>query len=83
MPAYTYNSFEIMRQRLTEVDMLNLADLIDSLPLQRELEIDVTKYLFAHAKASPVGVPQKRAYYLMGTYDFIGGECCGRQSYFT
>lgn len=36
MPAYTYNSFEIMRQRLTEVDMLNLADLIDSLPLDRK-----------------------------------------------
>lgn len=69
MPAYTYNSFELMRQRLTEVDMLNLADLIDSLPLQKELEIDGAKYLFAHAMTSPVGVPQKRDYYLMGTFD--------------
>ena len=69
MPAYTYNSFEIMRQRLTEVDMLNLADLIDSLPLKKELVIDGAKYLFAHAMTSPVGVPQKRDYYLMGTYD--------------
>lgn len=69
MHPYTYNSFELMTQRLTEVDMLNLADLIYSLPLQKELEIGGKKYLLAHAMTSPVGVPQKRDYYLMGTYD--------------
>lgn len=69
MHPYTYNSFELMTQRLTEVDMLNLADLIYSLPLQKELEVGGKKYLLAHAMTSPVGVPQKQDYYLMGTYD--------------
>ena len=69
LPAYSYNSFALMSQRLTEVDMLQLAELIDSLPLQKELEIDGRKYLFAHAMTSPVGVSQDRDYYLMGTKD--------------
>lgn len=69
MPAYTYNSFEIMRQRLTEVDMLNLADLILGLPLQIDIKVEGKKYLFAHAMTSYVGVPQKKDYYLMGNYE--------------
>lgn len=69
MPAYHYNSFDLMTQRLTEVDMLNLADLILELPLQRELEIGGRKYLFAHAMTAHVGVPQQRDYYLMGNYE--------------
>lgn len=69
MNAYHYNSFELMRQRLTEVDMLNLADLILGLPLQIDIEVEGKKYLFAHAMTSYVGVPQKRDYYLMGNYE--------------
>lgn len=68
MPTYSYNSFELMRQRLTEVDMLHLAELIDSLSLQKELEIDGKKYLFAHAMTSQVGAVQDQDYYLMGTH---------------
>ena len=47
---YRYNSFELMKDRLVEVDMLNLADLIMKLPLQIETEIGSVKYLFAHAR---------------------------------
>lgn len=46
---YRYNSFDLMKQRLVEKDMLDLADLIMRLPLQVELEIGTTKYLLAHA----------------------------------
>lgn len=69
MPAYHYNSFNFMTQRLTEVDMINLADLILELPLQKVVEIDGKKYLFAHAMTSHVNVLQKRDYYLMGNYE--------------
>ncbi len=47
--SYRYNSFDLMSKRLTEVDMLNIADQIMKLPLQVEMEIDNIKYLFAHA----------------------------------
>ncbi len=47
--AYRYNSFDLMMERLTEVDMLNLADLIMRLPLQVEIEVNSVKYLLAHA----------------------------------
>lgn len=46
---YRYNSFDLMKDRLAEVDMLNLADLIMRLPLQVDIEIGSAKYLLAHA----------------------------------
>ena len=46
---YRYNSFDLMKERLVEADMLNLADLIMRLPLQVEIEINSVKYLLAHA----------------------------------
>lgn len=46
---YRYNSFDLMKERLVETDMLNLADLIMRLPLQVEIEINSVKYLLAHA----------------------------------
>ena len=70
LPPYSYNSFELMRQKFTKEEMLSLVDYIDSLPLQKELELSGKKYLFAHAMTSPLGVPQKRDYYMMGTYDY-------------
>ncbi|MEE1101319.1 MAG: metallophosphoesterase [Agathobacter sp.] len=66
MAPYSYNSFELMNERLTEFDMITIADLIHKLPLQRELIIDDKKYLFAHAMTSHPNVPRKRGYYLMG-----------------
>ena len=59
---YPYNSFDLMVQRLTPVDMLHLAELILQWPLQAELEVGGEKYLLAHAqtflpdpKESPCG----------------------------
>ena len=47
--SYRYNSFDLMSKRLTEADMLNIADQIMKLPLQVEMETDNINYLFAHA----------------------------------
>lgn len=49
IPPYQYNSFDLMQDRLTQVDLLNLADLIMGLPLQIEINIGSKKYLLAHA----------------------------------
>lgn len=51
LEQYSYNSFDLLRQRLTEVDMLNLADYIDNWPCQNEITVGNQKYLLAHAKA--------------------------------
>ena len=69
MQPYPYNSFAIMRQRMTEVDLLQLADLILRLPLQTEMVIEGRNYLLAHAMTSYPSVPQTKDYYLMGNYD--------------
>ena len=68
--AYRYNSFDLMKDRLTEVDMLNLADLIMRLPLQVEIEIDSNKYLLAHAMTfDPNAGEQEENAYLEGLGD--------------
>jgi len=46
---YGDNSFEIIKNRLVEVDILNMADFIMALPLQEKIEIGSTRYLLAHA----------------------------------
>lgn len=75
--SYGYNTFEMLRQRITEVDMLNIANLIKKLPLQRELELNGKKYLFAHAMTSHPDDREEDGYYLMGTWEinsfFFGG----------
>lgn len=70
MQPYWYNSFELMRKRMTQVDMLNLADLILELPLQVERDIDGKKYLFAHAMTFQPGQEVQAEYYLMGNYEY-------------
>lgn len=66
--SYRYNSFDLMSKRLTEADMLNIADQIMKLPLQVKMEIDDVKYLFAHAMTHnpEAGVMEADAY-LEGT----------------
>lgn len=66
---YLYNSFELMSQRLTPVDMQNIAKYILSWPLQIELDIEGTKYLLAHAQTSLPTEAKPQEYYLMGTAD--------------
>ncbi len=66
LPDYHYNSFRILKERLTEVDMLNLADWLLKLPLQFEAEVNGDKLLFAHAMTSAPGSKRDDMYYLMG-----------------
>ncbi|SCY29606.1 Calcineurin-like phosphoesterase [Lachnospiraceae bacterium XBB2008] len=64
---YRYNSFDLMKDRLTPVDMLDLADLIMRLPLQVEIEISSVRYLLAHAMTfDPGGKEQDETAYLEG-----------------
>lgn len=65
---YMYNSFDMIRQRLTPVDMLHLETFIHNLPVQAELELE-QKYLFAHAMTSPPDKREKDTYYLDGDWD--------------
>ncbi len=68
MPQYRYNSFNLMKEKLVEIDMLNLADQIIQLPLQVELEIGSVKYLLAHAMTfHPESGEQEINAYLEGT----------------
>ena len=66
MGSYLYNTFGLMQERLTDVDIQNIAQLIHELPLQKQIEIDGKQYLFAHAMTSYPQVIKKRNHYLMG-----------------
>lgn len=67
---YTYNSFDLMRQRLTPVDMRQLEAFINSLPLHTRLNLEQKEYLFAHAMTCAPGSWRKADYYLMGDWYF-------------
>lgn len=64
---YEYNTFEIMNNRITQVDMIKLAEAILSWPLQYEFNVENHKYLFAHSMAAKPGENYIDDYYLMGT----------------
>ena len=55
---YPYNSFQLLQQRLTPVDMKNLADKILDWPVQRMIEVMGEKYLLAHAMTSAPSLMQ-------------------------
>ena len=63
---YHYNSFELLKARLTEVDMVVLAEWLLKLPLQYKTSIDDKQLLFAHAMTSDPETEQEALYYLMG-----------------
>lgn len=48
LPPYPYNSFELLRQRLTDVDIQNLAKIILAWPDSFEIEIEGVKYFMSH-----------------------------------
>ena len=66
MQPYYYNSFDILRRRLPQADMLNLAEWIMRLPLQIEYESGSSRFLFAHAMTSFPEDAKDDDYYLMG-----------------
>lgn len=63
---YFYNSFDLIRKRMTETDMLELADLIHALPLQKEIVINGKRFLLAHAMTSRPSVKMPDHYYMLG-----------------
>lgn len=66
--AYS-DSYYLIRERLVEMDMLNLADWIDSMPLQVAVEVEGVKYLLAHAQTEAPVYPKDEEYFLMGDFD--------------
>ncbi len=66
LPGYYYNSFDLMEERLTEADMLHVADWLLSLPLQQEVILHDKKFLLAHAMTSAPDCVMDDMYYLMG-----------------
>lgn len=69
LDSYPYNSFELLRERLTQVDLQNMTKWMLELPLQIALEIDGTKYLLAHAMTSSIHEVYSDEYYLRGDGD--------------
>lgn len=70
---YHYNSFDLMKNRLTEVDLLDITDLIKKLPLQVEIEVGSKKYLLAHAMTfDPGGKNKPEELYMEGQVDIDG-----------
>lgn len=64
---YYYNSFDLMTERITEVDMLEIADAVLTWPLQLSISVEGQNYLFAHAMTSPADAIEAEYYYLMGS----------------
>lgn len=64
---YTYNSFDLLNERLTQVDMKELAERILEWPTQEMVELDGKKYLLAHAMTSAPGTLRTEDYFLMGS----------------
>ena len=69
LKPYYYNSFDLILQRLTDVDMKELAEYILNRPLQLGAEINGIRYLFAHAMTSNPGTREEVYYYLMAMSD--------------
>lgn len=66
MQPYPYNSFQMLRERLTEVDLKQMAERILSWPVQLEIEVDGQPYLLAHACTAEPGKWKLDQYHLMG-----------------
>mgnify|MGYP000228940758 FL=1 len=66
LQSYPYNSFHLLQERLTEVDLKQLAERILSWPVQVEIEVDGQPYLLAHACTAEPGKWKLDNYYLMG-----------------
>lgn len=70
LEPYPYNTFELLEERLTPVDIQNMAKWIQELPLQVELDVNETKYLLAHAMTVKPGTKNSDNTYLCGSERF-------------
>lgn len=67
VPPYSYNSFQLLQERLTQVDLQNLAEEILTWPMQIHVIIGEENYLLAHAMTAAPGILKLDNYYLMGS----------------
>ena len=67
---YAYNTFDLLKERLTQVDIQNIAEWIGALPLQVELEVDGAKYLLAHVMTTKPNIKCEDKVYLYGAEQF-------------
>lgn len=68
---YYYNTIDVLsKQGMKEQDFLELADWIMTFPLQKEINVNETRYLLAHAATSDDHTKDDN-YYLMGYEDFL------------
>ena len=63
---YRYNTFELLKDRLTEVDMMKLGKWIMNLPLQQEVCVEGKRFLLAHAMTSDPADLRDDVHYYMG-----------------
>lgn len=70
LEPYPHNTFELLEERLTPVDIQNMAKWIEALPLQVEFEVNETKYLLAHAMTMNPDTECSDTVYLRGSDDF-------------
>ena len=70
LPPYSYNTFSLIKDRMSEIDLRELADWIEKLPLQLSRTINGENYLFAHAETSDPNIKLEDDHYLMGEVGF-------------
>lgn len=70
LEPYPYNTFELLKERLTPVDIQKMAEWILRLPLQIETAVGDTKYLLAHAMTVKPGTDCVNNVYIRGTEKF-------------
>lgn len=63
------DSYYILKNRLSEQELLELEQWITSLPLQAEIEVEDTKYLLAHAQTAKWSEKMSEDVFLMGNFD--------------
>lgn len=62
-------TFEIIKGRLTDVDIMEMSKYIRTFPVQKSIEIGTRHYLLAHAKTSISKGESDLEYFLMGAGD--------------
>lgn len=70
LESYPYGTFKLLEERLTPVDIQNIAKWIETLPVQVELEVNGINYLLAHAMTTKPTMKYEDRVYLQGSEDF-------------
>ena len=66
--AYDYNTFSILRRKMTDRDLELFADWMLAFPLQKTMTVNGENYLFAHAMTSSPKQKKDKNFYIWGGY---------------